>query len=246
MRNILIISALILLLFNHRFLTAQEEKTTLYLIPGQGADSTQFVNLTFDEQFEVKNVKYFTPEKGWEMADFARALSTQIDTSKKYIIIGVSLGGMLATEMADFMEPEKIIIISSAKHRKELPGRYRFQDVIPFYKIFPSRAIKRSAKYAQAIVEPDSKNDREVFVKMLERKDPDFLKRTIKMIIGWKRETYQKDIIHIHGDSDNTLPSRKVNYDYLIPDGSHMMVYTRAEEISALLNKILLQEKNLK
>jgi esterase/lipase len=242
MRNTILISLLIVLIFFPYSLTGQEKKTTLYLIPGQGADSTQFANLRFDDQFEVKNVKYFTPEKGWRMDDFARALSAQIDTSKKIAIIGVSLGGMLATEMADFLEPEKIIIISSAKHRKELPGRYRFQNVIPFYKIFPARAIKRSAKYAQAIVEPDSKNDREVFVTMLENKDPDFLKRTIKMIIGWKRETYSKEIIHIHGDSDNTIPIRNVHYDYLIPDGSHMMVYTRASEISTLINKILLED----
>jgi hypothetical protein len=149
---------------------------------------------------------------------------------------------MLATEMADFLEPEKIIVISSAKQRKELPGRYRFQKVIPFYKIFPARAIKRGAKFVQPIVEPDSKNDRKVFLEMIENKDPDFLKRTINMIIRWKREEYREDIIHIHGDSDNTIPLKNVDYDYLIKDGSHMMVYTRAAEISALINKILLEE----
>lgn len=100
--------------------------------------------------------------------------------------------------------------------------------------------IKWGAKKLQPLVEPDSKNDRQVFLDMLNDKDPQFLKRTIAMIIRWEREEYSNDIVHIHGDDDHTLPSKNVAYDYLIQDGSHMMVYTRADEISALVNKILL------
>ena len=77
---------------------------------------------------------------------------------------------------------------------------------------------------------------------MLNDKDPLFLKRTVAMIIQWERDEYRNDIVHIHGDNDHTLPSKNVEYNYLIQNGSHMMVYTRAEEISALVNKILLMK----
>ena len=174
------------------------------------------------------------------MKDFAQALSQQIDTSSRYIIIGVSLGGMLATEMGDFLDPEKIILISSAKCRDELPGRYAFQKIIPINQLVPKGMIKWGAKLLQPIVEPDSKNDRQVFLDMLNDKDPLFLKRTVAMIIQWERDEYRNDIVHIHGDNDHTLPSRNVEYNYLVKNGSHMMVYTRADEISALVNKALL------
>jgi hypothetical protein len=130
-------------------------------------------------------------------------------------------------------------LISSAKCRDELPGKYTFQKTIPINKIVPAGMIKWGAKKLQPLVEPDSKNDRQVFLDMLNDKDPQFLKRTIAMIIRWEREEYSNDIVHIHGDDDHTLPSKNVAYDYLIQDGSHMMVYTRADEISALVNKIL-------
>jgi pimeloyl-ACP methyl ester carboxylesterase len=198
-----------------------------------------FKNITLDEQFEVKHIKYFTPEKGVKMAGFARALSTQIDTTEKFVLVGVSLGGMLATEMAEFLNPEKTILISSAKSRFEFPGRYKFQRSVPLYKIIPPALVKGGAKFLQPIVEPDRNFDKETFKSMLSDKDPIFLKRTVTMILEWERIDYSKDIIHIHGNKDHTLPYENIDCDYLVENGSHMMVLTRAENISGLLNRIL-------
>nr|WP_319502864.1 alpha/beta hydrolase [uncultured Draconibacterium sp.] len=221
------------------FSMVSAQRHTVYLIPGQGADARLYKNLELDTAFQVKHIDYFTPEKGWDMETFARELSKQIDTTENFSIIGVSLGGMLATEMADFLHPEKVIIISSAKSRKEFPGRYRFQKVIPVYWVVPGFAIKIGAKILQPLVEPDRNKDKETFKSMLHNKDPKFLKRTTTMIITWKRESYNDDIIHIHGDLDKTLPPRFVDFDYLVEDGSHMMVLTRGALISELVNQIL-------
>jgi len=239
MRTSIFLTFVFLLILPWNFSKAQDAKTIVYLIPGQGADARQFQRLELDPDYEIRHIEYFTPEKGWEMKDFAQALSQQIDTTTNFVIIGVSLGGMLATEMGEFLNPEKIILISSAKSRDELPWRYTFQKTIPINKLVPRGMIKWGAKQLQPLVEPDSKEDRQVFLDMLNDKDPLFLKRTIAMIIRWERDEYRNDIVHIHGDNDHTLPSKNVAYNYLIENGSHMMVYTRAEEISALVNKIL-------
>ncbi len=97
----------------------------------------------------------------------------------------------------------------------------------------------------QPIVEPVQKQYKEIFKSMLNDKDPEFLKRTIGMIINWERVCYSNEIIHIHGDKDNTIPIRNVKYDYLIENGSHMMVLTKGEEISKLINKILKTDEQL-
>ncbi len=173
------------------------------------------------------------------MKSYAKRLSKQIDKSQDFIIIGVSLGGMLATEMTDFLNPEKTIIISSAKCKYELPHRYRFQNIIPVYKLIPGKMSKKSSFFMQPLVEPDRKIEKDIFVSMLKDKDPDFLEITIQMIMTWDRETYSDKIIHIHGDNDNTIPHRNVKYNYLIKDGSHMMTLTRVKKVSVLLMKIL-------
>ena len=61
------------------------------------------------------------------------------------------------------------------------------------------------------------------------------------MIINWDRTTYSDKIIHIHGDNDHTIPIKNVRYDYLMEEGSHMMMITRAGEINQIIDHILNQ-----
>lgn len=219
---------------------SQKTKPLVYLIPGQGSDARLYSNLVIDTLFhETKHIEYFTPDKGWSMKKYAQELAKQIDTTQQFSIIGVSLGGMLATEMSHFLHPEKVILISSAKSRIELPFRYRFQRSIPIYKIVPKRMYKLGAKFLQPIVEPDRRQNKDTFVAMLNDKDPAFLKNTTAMIMEWERKSINSNIIHIHGNKDNTIPQRNVNYQFLVDGGSHMMVLTRGAELSEVVNGIL-------
>ncbi len=216
-------------------------QNTIYFIPGQGSDARIFQDLKLDSSYTIKHIKYVLPSKKQTMTEFAKVLSKQIDTNQPFVLIGVSLGGMLASEMSTFISPQKTIIISSAKSRKELPAQYRFQRAIPIYSLVPKRLIKGGARILQPIVEPDRKHNKATFKAMLNDKDPKFLKRTVRMIIRWKRTKAPKDIIHIHGTKDHTIPIRNVNCDYTVDQGSHMMALTKASKISELLNKILLE-----
>jgi pimeloyl-ACP methyl ester carboxylesterase len=216
------------------------EKEIIYFIPGQGSDERLFKNLHLDTaKFEVHYIKYEIPCKGEKMSAYASRLSQQIDTTKDFTLIGVSLGGMISTEMTRFLHPKNVIIISSAKSRNELPAHYKFQRWIPIYKIVPKRMIKFSALLLQPIVEPDRKKEAQTCKMMLKDKEPIFLKRTIGMIITWERESSDTNIVHIHGNHDHTLPIKNVNYDILIEDGSHMMMLTRTEEIKSLILAII-------
>jgi hypothetical protein len=103
--------------------------------------------------------------------------------------------------------------------------------------------MKAGALFLQPVVEPDRNKEKATFKSMLEAKDPTYLKRTINMIINWDKTTYNKKIIHIHGNEDHTIPIKNVRADYVIKDGSHMMTLTRAKEINTLL-KTVLEAKN--
>ena len=223
-------------------LSGNQVKSLIYLIPGQGSDDRLFKNLQFDCTYDIRHISYDIPAKNMTLPEYAKVLSAQIDTTLPYIIIGVSLGGMIATEMCEFMHPEKVIIISSAKCHDELPGRYKFQQHFPIYKIVSGRMSKAGAKILQPVVEPDRNKEKETCKCMLNDKDPDFLKRTIKMILEWERTGYSSNIIHIHGDNDHTIPIRNVKYNYMVKNGSHMMVLTKGEEISKILNVVLHKE----
>ena len=225
-------------LFVSSFHCFSQEKTNVYFVQGQGSDKRLFDSIHLSDQFEIHFVEYGAPERKWTMNDFAHSLVNQIDTTKPFILVGTSLGGMLCVEMAEFLHPEKTILISSAANRKELPFRYRFQRVIPIYMIVPGFVMKGSARILQPIVEPDRKVNKTTFKAMLKAKNAKYMRRTVKIIMRWKRTSNSGSFVRIHGENDHTIPIRNVKkVDYRIENGSHMITLTRGREISVLLNR---------
>lgn len=214
-------------------------QSTIYLLPGQGADERLFSNILIEGEYDLRPIEYIDPDKGMSMSDYAHVLADQIDSSQPSILIGVSLGGMLATELADIIPVDKVIIISSAKGKQELPGRYTLQRKFPLYKIVPGQVIRFGARVLQPILEPAGKENNHLFQQMLRDKSSRFLKGATAMILEWDRTSHSDKIIHIHGDKDHTLPIRHISYDHLIQGGEHVMVMTRAEELSVLINRVL-------
>lgn len=214
-------------------------QVVVYLFPGQGADYRQYRDLSFPEGYDTVHIAYPVPDKRESMADFAGRFIPLIDQSVPYMLVGVSLGGMICTELADVLHPEKVILISSAKAAFELPGRYTFMGKTHLNRIIPKGLVKAGARTLQGIVEPDRKYDKETFRDMLKKKDAAYLKRTADMIVNWERDSYPYSIIHIHGNADHTIPFKNVSCDYMIEDGSHMMVLSRADEISRIIAEIL-------
>ena len=221
------------------------QKTTIYCFPGQGADKRLFDSIRVDSTlFELEFVEYGTPEYSMDMKSFAWSLIDRIDTTKPYILLGVSLGGMLCVELTERFNPEKTIIVSSAKNTNELPYMYRFQKKVPLYEFLPKKILYEGAKIMQPLMEPDRNKNKETFKSMLSEKDPTYMERTIALIINWERETNTKKVYQIHGTNDRTLPLRFIqNTDFVVENASHMMTLTHGREVSRILKYILLGGK---
>lgn len=211
---------------------------TIYLLPGLGADHRLFNGLTITGH-KLVFITLPVPAPHQTMASYAKEISKQIDTSEKFMLIGVSLGGMIACELASMLDPHKVILISSAQGKKEIPALYRFQGRTRINRLIPGWLIKYSAVILQGIFENDSWKDRKFFRAMILAKPAIYYKRTVDMIVNWDRVESTKNVVHIHGSGDRTLPFKLVKPDYEIKNGSHMMVYTRAGEINTILDRIL-------
>lgn len=216
-----------------------DRDTIVYLFPGQGSDGRLFKHLDLPSGYDTVHILYPIPEKRESLHTFALRFIDKIDQSSPYILMGVSMGGMICTELADTIAPLKTIIISSAKAIYELPGRYTFVQKVPINRIIPKRLTKGAARLLQGVVEPDRKYDKETFKAMLKDKDPLYVQRTVDMITHWERTNYSGQIIHIHGNKDHTIPIKNVEYDYLVEEGSHMMMITRAGDINRIIAEII-------
>ncbi len=216
-------------------LLGQAASIDAYFFPGTGSDERIFSQIHLPTGYQAHFIQYPVPEKSATMAEYAALLAQQIDTTQEFVLVGVSVGGMLCTELAEQLNPQKTIIISSAKCREELPWHYRFQKYLPVNKLLGPGFIKAMSFVAQAVVEPDRNKHKATFKAMLSDKNPFYLKRTVNMIINWDRVGFSPDIIAIHGTNDHTLPLRNINPSIIVKGGSHMMTLTRGEEINKLI-----------
>ena len=211
----------------------------VYLIHGLGADERLFKNIKLDSNFEVHYLILKIPNKNETMETYAKRTLLQIDTTKPFALVGVSFGGMVATEISQIVHVKKVIIISSAGSRNELPRRYRFMRRIPIYKLIPGWFLKTSSFVMQPLFEPDRRKEKVTCNAMLYDKNPVFLKNATQLIINWLRIEKPSEIIHIHGTNDHTIPYKNTNANHTIQGGSHMMTLTRSDEINVLLNNLL-------
>ncbi|MEZ4954015.1 MAG: alpha/beta hydrolase [Saprospiraceae bacterium] len=222
------------------YISAQiNQEKIIYLLPGQGSDERLFKNIHI-EHYETKSIKYIIPEKGENMASYAKKLSAQIDTTARYSIIGVSLGGMLAIEIAKIMQPEEVILIASAKTKNEIPALYLFFQKIPIHRLLGGRFYKFWTILLQPLYEPMDKADQKLWRKMMKEKNPKFMKRAVRCIVEWDNENYTGfKLLHIHGTKDRTLPIKNIHEPVVVENGTHVMTLTKGEEISFIINQWL-------
>ena len=208
---------------------------TLYLIPGTGADHRFFSRLQLDVNTQV--IEWTEWGNAQTIREYAEVLSLQINTEEPFGILGVSFGGMLAVEMSKFLNPSKLIIVSSAKSYKELPVIVRFASRLGVHHLISPWLIK-IIPFAGKIFGV-SKKDKRFFDKMIDETPAGHLKKTIRSILYWKNTDLPSGVLHIHGSRDKVIPIKKTQKPAVVEGGGHFMVYNMANEVGEIINKHL-------
>ena len=231
----LLIAVLVVLLA--RTMHAQEAPLRLYLIPGTGADHRLFDALDL-AAYDTAHVRLPVAEWGETMAAYAaRVAREQIDTTRPFALVGVSLGGMVATELAEQLSPEQVLIIASAKTRDELPAGYRLARYVPVYRVVGGRTMRFFTKLVQPVYEPMAAAQRALFVDMIYGKAPRFLQRAVGLMVNWERTEAPPGIVHLHGERDRTLPLKAVSPTLAVRGEGHMLTYSRPEVVEWVLGQ---------
>lgn len=213
----------------------------IYLISGLGADSTVFKNLTFSNGSNIHYISWIPPKANESLRSYALRLAEPIDRSAPFEMIGLSFGGMLATEIASVFHPQRTILVSSVPTKLELPWYYRLIGTTRIHKLLPVFKPKTVPQFVAAFFGVKTHDDYLFFLKLLRRSDPRFSKWAIDSILKWDRTETPEGIIRIQGSKDKVLPIGNGKVDYVIRGGGHFMIFNRAEEISKILNELELR-----
>ncbi len=206
-----------------------------YIFSGLGADERVFQRLDFSG-FSTTYIKWIVPHEKETIENYATRLLDQITTTKP-ILIGLSFGGLIAVEVAKQIETEKVILLASAKTKKEIPFYYRFAGALRLHKLLPTQLLKRSNFITNWYFGTTSTFDKQLLKQILIDTDPTFLKWAIDKVARWTNQTQTTNIFHIHGTSDRILPLIFVKCNLTIKGGGHLMTLNKADELNQILRQ---------
>jgi esterase/lipase len=212
----------------------------IYLIPGLGADGRMYT-----PQLKVlKNtvvLEHQKPKPGETLIQYAHRLTEKIDTSGPFTLIGTSLGGILAIEMSRIIRPDRVVIISSVKHRGEMPLWIRAMKYLRLHRLVTGEVfVWFSKSNLKRLVTKRDTDVTRLLVDMHRDADTDFVTWAINEVVNWQgKPDHRPDVIHLHGTRDILFPSYKIKQATFIKGGSHVMVLTQSQAVNkALLDAI--------
>ena len=213
----------------------------VYFISGLGADKTVFQLL--DLQYcEPVFIDWITPFKHETLQQYALRLKKEKGMEDDAIIVGLSFGGMLATEIAKAFPKARIIILSSAKTKNEIPALYRVGNYVPMYQWLPNGLQKYFMRSYEKMFGVTSTQGKEIYQALIKNADISFNNWAVWALLHWDNMQVPTNLVHVHGTNDKILYYKNVHCDITVANGGHLMVMEQAAEISAMLKKLILKD----
>jgi pimeloyl-ACP methyl ester carboxylesterase len=210
----------------------------VYFISGLAADRRIFKNILLPKGFEAVYLDWIPPEKNESLRNYALRLAERIDRSEKFVLVGLSMGGMIAVEIANHLHAAITIIISSIPFSKQLPSYFRLGARLYLHHIVSIRLMK-IASIAKRFFTTETKEDKEMLKAIIRESDPAFIKWALTAILNWNNATIPQNFIHIHGSKDEILLIKYTKPTHLISKAGHLMVMNRSSEINQILQNVL-------
>lgn len=211
----------------------------VYFISGLGADRQAFGKVKLPERFTVRYLDWIKNKRGETLNDYARRLALSIDTTQPFALVGLSMGGMIASAMTQFLTPYKTILISSIGCAEEFPPLFQLARLTQAHRLIPAFLFHHPNFFAHFLFGAKSRNEKRIMDRIIRNSDAAFVKWSIGAILSWDNKTRPKTLYHIHGDRDKILPIKYTQPDIVVRNGSHFMIWTKAPEISRLLVEAL-------
>ncbi|MEB8330225.1 alpha/beta hydrolase [Flavobacteriaceae bacterium KMM 6897] len=204
----------------------------IYGISGLGADKRVFKYLTLEH--ELIPVDWIKPKKNETLIGYSKRLieEYEIGNEEEFGILGVSFGGLVATEISKLTKPKLTILISSVETRTELSGIIKLAGKSKLIDLIPEKLLNPPKAVAHFMFGTEKK---ELLNSILDDTDLNFTKWAIREFMNWSNESRLNNLIKIGGTKDKLLPSKGEN-TILVENGEHFMIVDKAKEVSDIIN----------
>jgi len=204
----------------------------IFAISGLGADKRVFKYLTLEH--DLVPIEWIKPKVKESIIEYSKRLikEYEIGDKEEFGILGVSFGGLIATEISKLTKPKFTILISSVATRTELSGLIKFAGKSKLIELIPEKLLSPPKAIVSFMF--GTKNT-ELLNSILDDTDLTFTKWAIRELLNWKNQSRLQNLIKVSGTKDKLLPPKGDN-NILIDKGEHFMIVDRAKEVSDIIN----------
>jgi pimeloyl-ACP methyl ester carboxylesterase len=238
--------------------TMSQQHPKLILLPGLGTDERLFEpqRKAFPDLWVPP---WILPKDNEGLADYAARMAdiivgglSQFSRREKetvplgpsvepFVLGGMSMGGMIAYEIARHVKPRALILIASCHTLKGVNGFLRaaghLWPVVPVGAFKVAKFVSLPVLRTFGALTPDQ---RKLCGKMFSEMDSRFMHWAIKAVLDWNPAPLEETpIFHIHGARDQIIPAKYVSADKIIPDGGHMINLSHADAVNAYIGNVI-------
>jgi len=244
-----------------------QQHPKLILLPGLGADERLFEpqRKAFPD---LQVPSWISPKDKESLADYAARMAEIIaevtegglsqfsrrengtvplwSTGKPFVLGGMSMGGMIAYEIARHVKPQALILIASCCTMRGVNGFLRaaghLWPVVPVGALKVAKFVSLPVLRTFGMLTPDQ---RKMCAKMFSEMDSRFMHWAISAILDWNPAPLEETpVFHIHGALDKIIPAKCVEADKIIPDGGHLINLSHADVVNAYIQSVIVKIQN--
>ena len=178
------------------------------------------------------------PEPAETLPQYAERMRVGI-TEDNPILMGLSFGGMVCTEIAKQIPVSRIILISSIKSSKELPWWMKMVAALRLNKIVPLKSTRLTQPIQNRMLGVQSEEEKTLVAGFRRDVDLPYTTWAVNQAINWKNDWQHPNTCHIHGDNDHMFPIKNIKPTFIIKKAGHFMIMNRAAEVSTCINSVL-------
>jgi pimeloyl-ACP methyl ester carboxylesterase len=208
----------------------------VYGISGLGADGRVFSILNQYLRTPIIHIPWIKPVEKETLEEYSIRLTKEIVPSENMVLIGVSLGGMVAVEISKHLKFGKVIIISSVGEAGELPKTVTGLVMAKLLGLIPTHLIIPPVFLISWFFGVKNKNNKQLLSEIIADTDRGFAKWAINQIPRWNNKILPSNLIRIHGDNDKVLPAKSGILYHQIKNAGHFAIIENTEEIAKIIN----------